>query len=168
MFNRFIVADYNAQAAVEYAHTWSRKRNPRYFDFSNLGGDCTNFVSQCLFAGSGVMNYTPVYGWFFISASNRSPAWSGAPFLHRFLTTNKGVGPFARLVTLDELVLGDVIQLSKQNGPIYHSQLVVQTGEPATLDNTLIATHTIDTDYQPLSSYNFEKAYFLHIEGVRK
>ena len=28
-------------------------RNPAYLDFHGLGGDCTNFVSQCLYAGAG-------------------------------------------------------------------------------------------------------------------
>ena len=41
---------------------WALLRNPAYLDFHGLGGDCTTFVSQCLYAGAGVMNRTPVYG----------------------------------------------------------------------------------------------------------
>ena len=43
---------YNRQAAVAYAHKWAFGRNPAFFDFSELGGDCTNFASQCLYAGT--------------------------------------------------------------------------------------------------------------------
>ena len=42
---------YNAAAAVKYARNWWNRRNPNYDDFSYSGGDCANFVSQCLIAG---------------------------------------------------------------------------------------------------------------------
>ncbi|MBQ3571404.1 MAG: amidase domain-containing protein, partial [Clostridia bacterium] len=45
------VFDYNRQNAVEYAKKWALKRNPKYYNFDNIGGDCTSFASQCLFAG---------------------------------------------------------------------------------------------------------------------
>ena len=54
---------YRRDLAVAYAHRWAYGRNPAYFDYEELGGDCTNYASQCLFAGVGVMNYTPTYGW---------------------------------------------------------------------------------------------------------
>ena len=39
---------YNRNGAVEYAHQWAYTRNPKYFDFSGSGGDCTNFVNQAI------------------------------------------------------------------------------------------------------------------------
>jgi hypothetical protein len=42
---------YDPQAAVNYANTWWNGRNPIYHDYSSEGGDCANFVSQCLIAG---------------------------------------------------------------------------------------------------------------------
>ena len=47
------VQDYDRKAAVLYAHQWAYGRNPAYYDYEELGGDCTNFASQCIFAGSG-------------------------------------------------------------------------------------------------------------------
>jgi hypothetical protein len=167
MNSRYIIKAYDAAAAIRYAHIWSLRRNPRYLDFSNLGGDCTNFTSQCLYAGSGVMNYTPIYGWYYISASNRTASWTGARFLYKFLTTNEGTGPFAREVTQSEVVPGDIISFSRANGHIYHSPFIVEVGNPPTRDNILVAAHTFDVDYQPLSTYEYDIAYFLHIEGVR-
>ena len=73
-------ANYNRAAAVAYARRWAMGRNPAYFDFERLGGDCTNFASQCLFAGAGIMNYTPVTGWFYRSASDRTAAWTGVEY----------------------------------------------------------------------------------------
>lgn len=81
--------EYNRANAVAYAKKWAYGRNPKYYDFSDLGGDCTNFASQCIYAGSGVMNYTPTYGWYYISVNNRAPAWTGVDELYRFLTTNR-------------------------------------------------------------------------------
>ena len=48
---------YNRKKAVEYALKWALDRNPRYLDYDDLGGDCTNFISQCLYAGIEEMNY---------------------------------------------------------------------------------------------------------------
>ena len=47
-----VFQDYNRAAAVAYAHAWAYRRNPRYYNYEELGGDCTNFASQCLYAGS--------------------------------------------------------------------------------------------------------------------
>lgn len=44
-------ASYDAEAAVAYAEEWWDGRNPAYYDYSYEGGDCANFVSQCLIAG---------------------------------------------------------------------------------------------------------------------
>ena len=43
---------YDRQAAVDYAHRWAYHRNPDFYNFDELGGDCTNFASQCLYAPS--------------------------------------------------------------------------------------------------------------------
>lgn len=38
--------EYNRDKAVAYAHRWAYDRNPAYYDFSNIGGDCTKPVSH--------------------------------------------------------------------------------------------------------------------------
>ena len=77
---QLVAFDYDRQAAVDYAHQWAYFRNPQFYDFNSIGGDCTNFVSQCVFAGTGVMNYTPNTGWFYINLNYRAPAWTGVTF----------------------------------------------------------------------------------------
>jgi len=76
---------YNRRAAVEYAHRWAFDRNPRFYDYDGIGGDCTNFASQCLYAGTGVMNYTPTFGWYYFDANHKAPAWTGVEFFYNFL-----------------------------------------------------------------------------------
>lgn len=66
---------YNRFAAVAYARTWATSRNPAYYNFEEIGGDCTNFASQCIYAGARIMNYTPTFGWYYRSSYDRSPSW---------------------------------------------------------------------------------------------
>lgn len=159
---------YHRQEAVAYAHRWAFERNPRYADFTEMGGDCTNFVSQCLHAGGAPMNFRPHTGWYYISLSSRAPAWSGVEAFFRFLTTNQSTGPYARETALSAMEPGDVVQLSFNGSGLFsHSLLVVEAGIPPTLSNTLVATHTYDSDYRPLDSWDNAAARYLHVEGAR-
>jgi hypothetical protein len=158
---------YDVDRAIEYARRWAFGRNPRYYNFDALGGDCTNFVSQCLYAGCGVMNYTPNTGWYYISLNNRAPAWTGVPFLYNFLVNNKGPGPYGREAPLHEARPGDVIQLSFDGVRFSHSLFVVSTGEVPRPDNILIATHTYDSYNRPLSTYTYAMHRLIRIEGAR-
>lgn len=85
---------YNRANVLSYAKKWSFDRNPKYYDYDSIGGDCTNFVSQCIFSGCGIMNYSKTSGWYYISANNKSPSWTGVQFLYNFLCGNKSVGPY--------------------------------------------------------------------------
>ena len=76
---------YRREAAEAYARYWAYGRNPDFYDYETIGGDCTNFASQCIYAGTGVMNFTPTYGWYYISADDKAPAWTGVMYLHNFL-----------------------------------------------------------------------------------
>ncbi len=156
------VVPYNREAAVAYARRWALGRNPAYFDFEKLGGDCTSFASQCLYAGAGVMNYTPVMGWYYRSAADRAPAWSGVEYLHNFLVNNQSVGPFAHQVTENEVQPGDIVQLGKSNGDFYHSPVITDVSP-----TILVAAHTYDALDRPLNTYVYDVARFLHIDGVR-
>lgn len=154
---------YNRDAVVEYAKKWAFGRNPAYLDFENLGGDCTNYASQCIYAGSKVMNPTPVYGWFYYSSSNRTPSWTGVKYLYQFLITNKGVGPYAKVVDTSQAEPGDIVQLGTAAGNFYHSPVIVAvTGQ-----KIFVAAHSYDAYMRPLDSYVYEQARFLHIVGVR-
>lgn len=160
------VIAYQRRDAVAYAQKWAYSRNPRYMDFSNYGGDCTNFISQCLYAGSKIQNYTPVFGWYYRSASDRTPSWTGVQYLYNFLISNKTRAVFASETDISKMQIGDVIQLGNGSGRFYHSLLAVKVDQPITTDSIYIATHTFDTYMRPLGSYLFDKARFLHIEGV--
>ncbi|WP_458862220.1 amidase domain-containing protein [Acidaminobacterium chupaoyuni] len=157
---------YQRNNAVAYARRWGKSRNPAYYDFSELGGDCTNFISQCVFAGSGVMNDTPVYGWYYHNLNDRSASWTGVEYFYNFMVSNQGVGPVMEEVSLEELQPGDVIQLGRSDGSFYHTMLVTETGERPTFSNTLITTHSYDAYNRPLDSYDAKVMRFLHVRYV--
>lgn len=160
---------YDRAAAVRYAHEWAYSRNPRYYDYELLGGDCTNFASQCLYAGSRIMDYTPTYGWYYIDANHKAPAWTGVIYLFNYLTRDReAVGPAARDTSIFEMQPGDIVQLSFDGVRWAHSPVVVAVGEPRSLENVLVAAHSYDTDYRPLSTYTFLGIRFLHVYGVYK
>lgn len=154
---------YDREKAIAYADQWALKRNPSYLDFSNLGGDCTNFASQCLFAGVGVMNYTPTTGWYYTDAKHRAPAWTGARYFHKFLLGNKGLGPYAAEISSDAIVPGDMIQLMNAQGVYYHSLFVLSVTDT----DIYIAAHTNDSYMRPLSTYEYYAASYLRIFGAR-
>lgn len=159
---------YDRQIALDYAEQWALSRNPKYLNFDGMGGDCTNFVSQCLYAGCGIMNYTPQVGWFYISSANRAAAWTGVKYLHQFLIRNasnqNSPGPYAEETDSTKMEIGDIIQLGDNSGHFYHSLIV--TGEDSS--GLLVSTHTFDALNRSLNSYFYQKIRYLHIVGCRK
>ena len=107
------------------------------------------------------MNYTPTFGWYYASASNRTPSWTGVQYLYDFLTRGKGPGPHAVETEAGELEIGDLVQLGRADGQFYHSPVVVETSP-----ELLVAAHSFDAYRRPLSSYSYDRVRYLHIAGV--
>ena len=139
---------YDAQRAIEYAARWAHGRNPRWGDFTLLGGDCTNFASQCLYAGGCPMAYAPE-GWFYRSMRDRAPAWSGCRELRRYLLQS-GRGQPAEVA-----LPGDLIFLS-DGRRVYHVVVAIRGGA-----DPLVAAHTRDAYLAPLSGCGARAAYVI-------
>ena len=157
------VIAYNRSNAVEYAKRWALGRNPLYTDYAGIGGDCTNFISQCVLAGSCEMNFTPIYCWYYLSPAERTASWTGVNFFYDFITQNKSIGPFGSEVTEGGLMLGDIIQLGRSESEYYHTLIVTGYSKKG----YLVSAHTDDSLDRPLETYNYNTARFIHIEGVR-
>ena len=158
-----VIKPYLRERAVAYARKYAFGQNPIFGNFRGIGGNCTNFVSQSVYAGSCVMNYTPTFGWYYVSLEDRSPSWTGVQFFYNFMVDNKGVGPFGKEASLDEVEIGDVIQLGNNQDGFYHTLLVVGfEGE-----DPLVAAQTDDAYARPLSTYSYDFNRFIKILGVR-
>ena len=158
---------YRREEAAAYARHWAYGRNPEFYDYERIGGDCTNFASQCIYAGTGVMNYTPTFGWYYIDADNKAPAWTGVEYLHNFLIRSEiSPGPICT-VTQDLAAAepGDVIQLIFEGDVFQHSPVVVATDGSGQPSGILVAAHSYDADCRPLDSYTYQQYRVLHILG---
>lgn len=102
---------YNRAKAVEYANRWWNSYNPDYRHFED---DCTNYISQCLFAGGAPMTYgSRASGWWYKGTGGSGDVWSYSwTVAHalRWYLTNSKTGLTAKEVdSSNQLTLGDVI-----------------------------------------------------------
>ena len=155
--------EYLRDRAVLYAEKYALIRNPLFYTFEGIGGNCTNFVSQCVLAGSCTMNYTSIYGWYYLSINRRSASWTGVDFFYNFMTTNQGVGPFGTEVDISLAEVGDVIQLQNMEGNFYHSLLITRIEE----NEIYICANSNDALNRALSTYEYKSLRVIHIDGVR-
>ncbi len=156
------ISEYKVEQAINYALTWAKKRNPKYYNFDGLGGDCTNFISQCLYAGCKVMNFTKTFGWYYRSSSDRTPSWTGVEYLYNYLITNDRIGPFASVVNQNQVAIGDIVQLGHTTGDFFHTAIITEiyNGE------IFVCCHSRDLINVPLSIFRYDIIRFLHVEGV--
>lgn len=164
---------YNREKARFYADTWWNGYNPRFLRFEV---DCSNYVSQCLFAGGAPMNYTGKRetGWWYRGKSgNRelwSYSWAVANSLRLYLSASRG-GLHAEIVDSPrKLAIGDVISYSWDgDGRFGHSTVV--TGFDAN-GMPLVNAHTVNSrnrywDYRDSYAWTERTVYrFFHIPDV--
>ena len=159
------IKNYDRNSAINYAKKWALSRNPIYYNFDSVGGDCTSFVSQCLFAGGKKMNYNKPNGWYYNNGYDKSPSWSGVEFLYKFLISNKGYGPHGTEVSQSDIIPGDIAQLSFDGNKFEHSLFIIDVTSN-NLNNISVATHTYDSLGKKIGEYTFSKIRFIHIEDV--
>jgi hypothetical protein len=162
---------YRREAAVAYAERWWNEPNLAY---ENFEVNCTNYVSQCLFAGGAPMNYTGRRdsGWWYKGYSNNQEAWSYswavANSLQHLLGRAGTYGLRADAVAMPEsLQLGDVICYDWDgNGRIGHNTIVTAftpEGMPLVNANTVSSRHRY-WDYRDSYAWTERtRYYFYHI-----
>lgn len=139
-----IPADYSLQSytrtirkkVVDYAVMYGTDDNDQeswnsaYTNYHNMGGDCTNFVSQCLYAagfGDDTIGTGDPSKWSY--SPTRTPSWAGAAKFREYCRNNdmSGNGRYGWSVTtsstLAKMNIGDVIQLcwATESGSADHS-----------------------------------------------
>ncbi|MDS1029006.1 amidase domain-containing protein [Bacillota bacterium LX-D] len=162
---------YNRQKAVEYALTYALSPNPQY---QYISVDCSNFISQCLRAGSAPMVYGTSRPWWYnnMGTANTdddrwSVSWAVAHSLYWCLKV-RGKTNFwglrgIEVSNLAELELGDIIQYEGEDGVIYHSAIVTDFTTENGSKVPLITQHTYDAAnisyYKPAA----KKMHFMKI-----
>lgn len=116
-------SSYNATKAVKYAIKYAKKPNKDYYYFK--GQDCTNYISQCLYAGGIKMHSGKSKTdtcWFYKTGNNRSSSWTGAEQFRKYLNRSSSKIKKKKTNWLN-VQKGDIIQLTL-DGKAYHSLIV--------------------------------------------
>ncbi|OKP87358.1 amidase domain-containing protein [Paenibacillus sp. P32E] len=162
---------YRREEAAAYADRWWKDGNP---EFEVFDVDCTNYVSQCLFAGGAPINYTGKRetGWWYKGYNGAqewwSFSWAVSDSLQRYLSAVRSSGLRAEAVErADQLMLGDVIQYDWDgNGHYQHSTIVTAfdaAGQPLVNARTVSSRHRF-WDYRDSYAWTDRTAYrFFHI-----
>lgn len=160
--------EYNRERAVEYAIRWALGRNPVYKDYEEWGGDCTNFISQCIHAGKIPLDHegnSVLRQWYWYSDANRTPSWTAAQPFYKYLTLNnteetQRFGVYAVETEFNTLEKGDIVQLLYEDNLAYHTMIVSEVIlEDNMLVDYLVCQHTYDLLNYPLSLKQGTKRY---------
>jgi hypothetical protein len=167
---------YSRDAAVSYALKYALNPNPQYKYFATHndgGGDCSNFVSQCLSAGGAPMSYDSPNPWWYKNTTSNSSrdswsiSWSVANSLYWCLKTRgklnisglKGI----EISDMDMLEPGDVIQYENFNGIIYHSAIITAFTYEKGSKFPLISQHSFDAKNISYVKPKAKKTHFIKI-----
>jgi hypothetical protein len=166
---------YNGAAAASYADTYWQNYNSAWPSFAGSGGDCTNFVSQALYAGGIGMRTSPTYSgtsaWYMVQKKKRwsySTSWVNAQDQSIFaLQSLPGVTQVASYYGLapgatapDDAQQGDVVLYDWNDDGVYDHEAIVTASDGANPDGTtnwdLVDAHTNDRyhAYWTLAQYN--------------
>ncbi|PKO11820.1 MAG: hypothetical protein CVU39_27210 [Chloroflexi bacterium HGW-Chloroflexi-10] len=171
---------YQRNAAVEYARNWATAAppyNPIYTDFTTMGGDCTNFVSQAILAGGYDMVSQPnkrglgAPGWYYTSIMDRSIAWTWVDGLYKLLIdypVESPQAPYGSVIRRGDLLPGDIIQYDWGTDPIWnHTVMVTNMLHGIESDPyPLVAGHSPDVDNYPYQAVQYGDVRFIHIGSM--
>lgn len=119
---------YKREKAVAYAKKYAVTPNAyKWKNYTKWGGDCTNFISQCLYAGEIPFDHagkSVLEKWYWYSDAYRTPSWTSADAFKTYMLNNKGYGLVAQLSDFQHMEIGDVVQLGTLEKTT-HSMLVV-------------------------------------------
>lgn len=161
---------YRREAAAAYADEWWDSFNP---EFEAFEVDCTNYISQCLFAGGAPINYTGKResGWWYKGYIGSKEAWSYswavANSLQRYLATSTSGLRASEMQRADQLELGDCIIYDWDGNGVYQHSTIVTAFDAGGMP--LVNAHTTPSrhrywDYKDSYAWTENTMYrFFHI-----
>lgn len=176
---------YDRAGVVAYAHRWATAprpyNHPPYDDYTDIGGDCTNFVSQAIHeGGNAAMTFGGTHGigtsgWYYYNALDRSMAWNDVDALHTFIVNDRelwSTGTEGCDVLQYQAYEGDIIQYDWTNNATWDHSTIIVRSEDYGQNNRYhwIAAHTRDVDNYPFTNYIYTYTNmiyrFVHIERI--
>lgn len=95
---------YDLSKAIAYADKWALSKNPSYSYYGGRGGDCANFVSQCLHAGGFPMNSA----WYGYGNDKDAKDWISQNDLRSYLVS-KGYGKVINNPSASDIKIGNPV-----------------------------------------------------------
>ncbi len=155
--------EYDREAAVAYARAHVDERSGEWHDYSGEGGNCQNFVSQCLLAGGIPMDTDGPerWKWYGEALSDTSEeagctlSWINVDYFYAYARDNRGSGLAAQTdAAFDSGQPGDLIMMGTPedwNHMVIISE-VVKDENGRTIDY-MICSNTTDVQDFPASAY---------------
>ncbi len=168
---------YDRQAAVEYARAWVGQRSSQWPAYDQYGGNCQNFVSQCLLAGGIPMDTAGdhIWKWYGEAPSvtagtwGRSASWSAVGDFREYAAGNQG--DWGLQAGVDAPYFsgqpGDILQMGPAPGDLRHTVLItglVTDQEGKTVDY-LVASNTADLTDFPAGAYAYPCQSLIRVWG---
>lgn len=153
---------FDKEAVVDYAKEWALSHNKHYRIRCGCG-EGTNFASQCLYAGSGVMNISRESGWYYNSEEDISPSWTEPELLFKYLTGRANKGPSAVETEKNAVCEGDIVQFGDCDGYFYHTAVITKIYG----GRIFVCAHADNAYMRPITSYRAASVRYLHIIGTR-
>ena len=161
---------YNGEQGRKYADKYHSTNNPYFYVVTTGDGDCTNFVSQCIWAAYGGwtksdtnaqmqvninsgkrMQARTSYSNWFAGAGGGGGPWENVTSLWNFATSNKSTGPKAtgfnnnatyKNIVPSSILTGQVLQFRQGNSGNYRHSAYVSGGVNDSYDNIIITQHS--------------------------
>jgi hypothetical protein len=172
-FAQVMATSYSYSDAVFYAEKYYKNYNSNYSDWNSAGGDCANFISQCLYAGGKSMAGTPgtkvaaenFANWFSKGTTqnvkNVSSTWRGADAFRNYWQSN--ATSYKKFTSVDNSSFsygynGDAVSLLNSNGRAYHTMIIVGYSSP----DFILAAHTGSTKSAKLSEKASSNGFIIY------
>lgn len=173
--NKTFNTDYNRIDAVNYSYQFCNSRNPKWFNYDTTGGNCQNYVSQCLYAGGIDMDCYGEDQWKQYGFENdveidlsqkptgRTASWIQVLYFNSYARNNTGFGLVAE--ELDNCYYaepGDVIQVGyKDSKNMEHSTIVSKVID----QHILVNSNSLDMKDFPIEAYTYPYRVLIKIIG---
>ena len=166
---------YDRSKAVAYSYQYYHERNPKWYNFTDEGGNCQNYASQCMLEGGIPMDHEgeetqwkcyiedPLYDPEIDDrevASGRSRSWVNVEFFYEYCRDNEGKGLVADTnINVYHCEPGDIVIVG--NASLAHTVIVSKVVD----GHVLVNSNSIDMKDFPLEAYVYTNIMAIKILG---
>ena len=165
---------YDRNKAVAYADKYHHVRNPVWYNFTDEGGNCQNYASQCMLEGGIALDYFGEEQWkCYINDPDYDPyinedetpegrtrSWVNVGYFYNYAKYNEGKGLVAEAnANLYYAQPSDIIMVG--NGGLAHTVIVSKVVD----GHILVDSNSIDMKDYPIEAYTYTDIMLIKILG---